>query len=61
MNDDITDVGDWDLGSAKIFFDQPTARMYSFDARLEAEGIIVAKFFERLHPDDVARIESDLV
>lgn len=60
MDDDATGVWDWDLSSGKIYFDRHTARMYSFDTRLGVEGLPVATFLERIHPDDVARIEATL-
>jgi hypothetical protein len=55
-------VGSWmhDLWEGQLTLAAPFARLLGIDPERAAEGVPVAIFLERMHPDDRARIENHL-
>ena len=51
---------DWDVRRDKVTADERFARLFSIDPAVAAEGLPIGDFLRAIHPDDRARVQSDI-
>lgn len=53
-------IWDWDVPADRVTSDSRFAALYGVDEGIAAEGASIRDFFKGIHPDDRARVESEV-